>query len=245
MAGAGHLSTMTWDTVPDAALVLVPVGSTEQHGPHLPFSTDTVIAQAAADRIADALADRGVPVLVAPSIGYGASGEHQGFPGTMSVGHEALRHLVVELVRSLSTWARRIVFVNGHGGNVGTIVSALTQMRSEQHDVAWLACAFESATDAHAGATETSVMLHLAPHLVDMAKAVPGQLAPLDELMPVLMSSGVRAAAPTGVLGDPSEASAEAGAQLMAQLVADGTDLVVRGVTDDRARLVLAAGEAA
>ncbi len=238
MATVRHLSAMTWDTVPARPLVLVPIGSTEQHGPHLPFETDTLIATAAAERIAVVLQGDGIDVLLAPAISYGASGEHQEFPGTVSVGHEALRMQIVELVRSLSTWAGRIVFVNGHGGNVTTLSSAIAQMRGEHHDVAWLACIFESDADAHAGSTETSVMLHLAPERVDMASAAPGQLAPLAEILPLLMSSGVRAASPSGVLGDPTSATAELGETLMSQLVGHGVALVTSATVDDRGRLV-------
>lgn len=238
MATARHLSAMTWDSLPAKPLVLVPIGSTEQHGPHLPFETDTVIATAAAERIASVLQSDGIDVLVAPAIAYGASGEHQEFPGTVSVGHEALRMQIVELVRSLSTWAGRIVFVNGHGGNVSTLSSAIAQMRDEQHDVAWLACIFESDGDAHAGSTETSVMLHIAPERVRMDRAVPGQLAPLSQILPLLMSAGVRAASPSGVLGDPTSATADIGQTLMSQLVDRGVALVANPKVDDRGRLV-------
>src|SRR4051794_27413330 len=97
-----------------AWLVLVPVGSTEQHGPHLPLDTDTVIATAVAHGVAAELPG----TWVAPPISYGSSGEHQSFPGTASIGTEALTHVLVELARSMRTWASRVVFVNAHGGNV-------------------------------------------------------------------------------------------------------------------------------
>lgn len=229
---------MTWDDVPAKTLVLVPIGSTEQHGPHLPFETDTLIATAAAERIAQALQNHGTDIILAPAIAYGASGEHQEFPGTVSIGHDALRVQIVELVRSLSSWADRIVFVNGHGGNVSTLAAAITQMRHEQHDVAWLACIFESAGDAHAGSIETSVMLHLAPDKVRMDKAAPGQLASLEEILPILMEQGVRAASPSGVLGNPTNATAEGGRQMMGQLVANSVTLIADATVDDRGRLV-------
>jgi len=234
-----QLSAMSWVQMPTAPLVLVPIGSTEQHGPHLPFETDTLIARAAAEGIAAELTNSGIDVIVAPAIAYGASGEHQDFPGTVSIGHDALRMQIVELVRSLSSWAGRIVFVNGHGGNVTTLASALMQMRAEQHDVSWLACAFESPGDAHAGSIETSVMLHLAPDRVDMTKAAPGQLAPLEEILPLLMAEGIRAASPSGVLGDPTGATAEVGAALMQQLVADGAALVRSSSVNEHGRLVV------
>ena len=238
MVTSRQLSQIAWVDVPSKPLILVPVGSTEQHGPHLPFDTDTVIAVSAAEGIATVLADHDIEALVAPAIAYGASGEHQGFPGTMSIGHEALRVQVIELVRSLSNWAGRVIFINGHGGNVPTLASAVVQMRDEQHEVCWLACAFETTSDAHAGAAETSVMLHLAPSRVDMSRAAPGQLAPLADLMAALQSNGVRSVSESGVLGDPTAASSAHGAELMEWLIVDGAARIRLPRLDDRGHLV-------
>ena len=108
-----------------APTLIVPVGSTEQHGPHLPLDTDTRIAVAVAHRAA---ADRGH--LLAPAIAYGASGEHQGFPGTVSIGTAALRTVLVEYGRSACDWAGRLVFVNGHGGNTEALRDAVALLRA-------------------------------------------------------------------------------------------------------------------
>jgi creatinine amidohydrolase len=209
---ATTLADTSWTQLPDRPIVLVPLGSTEQHGPHLPFSTDTTIADAVARASAPRIAAAtGLPVVVAPALPYGASGEHQSFPGTISIGHDALRLLLVELIRSLSTWAGRIILVNGHGGNALTLKAVVDQMRYEQHNVSSIPCALESATDAHAGHDETSVLLHLSPHLVRMESAQPGNTQPLAEILPDLMRSGVRPVSPTGVLGDPTAADPDAG----------------------------------
>jgi creatinine amidohydrolase len=227
-----RLARDPWPHVPAAALVLVPVGSTEQHGPHLPFDTDTRIATAVAEATAVLLEEAPVaPIVVAPALAFGASGEHQAFAGTVSIGHEALEFVLVELVRSLSTWAERIVFVNGHGGNVPTLARAVPRMRGEGHAVGWLPCAAGPGAggaaiaggthpDAHAGRTETSLLLHLAPDLVELSRAAPGNTAPMTELLPVLAAEGVRAASPSGVLGDPSGASAAEGAALLGAMAA-------------------------
>lgn len=234
----GDLASTVWPDVPSDALVLVPVGSIEQHGPHLPLDTDSVIARAVAQRAADALpAGPGGPPLVAPTMVYGASGEHAGFPGTVSIGHEALRAVIVEMVRSLSLWAGRIVFVNGHGGNVSTLDTAISQMRTEGHDAAWTGCDI-SGGDAHAGRTETSVMLHLAPVRVRLDAAVAGDTRPLTALLPELMARGVRAVSPSGVLGDPAGASAEEGRRAVDTMVSAAVRRITAGAVDGRGRLL-------
>ncbi|MGW2824351.1 mycofactocin biosynthesis peptidyl-dipeptidase MftE [Streptomyces sp. NPDC001443] len=230
-----ELARRPWPRVPPAGTtVLVPVGSIEQHGPHLPLDTDAAIAQAVADRAAGRLNG---PVLVAPVLAYGNSGEHAGFPGTVSMGHEALCFVLIELVRSLSLWAGRTVFVNGHGGNIRSLDAAVAQLRAEGHDTAWTGCDFPGG-DAHAGHTETSVMLHLAPGRVDMTAAEAGNTSPLSELMPALMAGGVRALAPNGILGDPTTATAEEGCRLLDTQVGTVARRIAAFAADSRGRLL-------
>ncbi|KPI18891.1 Creatininase, actinobacteria [Actinobacteria bacterium OK074] len=234
---AHDLAHAVWPAVPSGALVLVPAGSTEQHGPHLPLDTDTVVADAVARRLALALpAGAYGPPLVAPPLPYGASGEHAGFPGTVSIGHEALGVVVVELVRSLALWAGRIVFVSGHGGNAATLDRALGGLRAEGHDVAWTGCGVPGG-DAHAGRAETSVLLHLAPERVRTGAAEPGDTRPLAALLPELMAHGVRAVSPKGVLGDPTGASAEEGRHAVDTMVATALRRVTAWTVDGRGRL--------
>ena len=203
--------------------LIVPLGSTEQHGPHLPLDTDTRIAEAVSRSVAAQLrgATPGVDEptwLVAAAISYGASGEHESFPGTVSIGLAALEHLLVEFGRSACNWAGRIVFVNGHGGNVAALAAATELLRAEGRDVAWCACTAAGA-DAHAGHTETSVLLHLSPADVWVEESVVGNTAPLPELLPALRSGGVAAVSPVGVLGDATTASASEGARIFAEMV--------------------------
>lgn len=217
MADSPHLASRTWREVP-RALLLVPLGSTEQHGPHLPVSTDTLIAAAVADDLAARWRADGRDAIVAPPLVFGASGEHQGFAGTISLGTAALAFALLEIGRSASEWAERIVFVNGHGGNLEALRDAVPTLRSERRDVAWLPCALERGSDAHAGFDETSLMLHLWPARVCLDLAEPGATAPIAELLPRLRAEGVKGVAPNGVLGDPTGASAEHGARLFAEL---------------------------
>ncbi|WP_406817059.1 mycofactocin biosynthesis peptidyl-dipeptidase MftE [Mycobacterium sp. M23085] len=198
-----------------AASVLVPLGSTEQHGPHLPLDTDTRIATAVAGGAAPRL---GHDWLVAPAIAYGASGEHQSFAGTISLGTEALTLLLVEYGRSAAGWARRLVFVNGHGGNVAALNSAVAQLRTEGRDAGWSPC-LTAGGDAHAGHTETSVLLHISPAVVRTDQWVAGNTAPLPELLGSMRRGGVAAVSAVGVLGDPTTATAAEGKRIFADMV--------------------------
>ena len=95
-------------------LLIIPLGSTEQHGPHLPVGTDTMIAEAWARAFASAIDES---ALIAPVLPFGAAGEHQAFAGTLSIGTDALVAVLVELARSASHRFNRLVVLSGHGGN--------------------------------------------------------------------------------------------------------------------------------
>lgn len=196
------------------------MGSIEQHGPHLPLDTDTRIAVSVARTVAERLrtVDHARGWLLAPAIAYGASGEHEGFPGTVSIGSAALQVLLTEFGRSAANWAGRLVFVNGHGGNVAALTAAARLLRFEGRDVAWCSCTAEGA-DAHAGHTETSVLLHISPSDVWIDESLPGNGAPLSELMPMMRRGGIAAVSEVGVLGDPTTATAAEGARIFAQMV--------------------------
>jgi creatinine amidohydrolase len=209
-----HLGATTWPDLPAGATLLIPVGSTEQHGPHLPLTTDALVAGAVAGGVAARL-DRAV---VAPAVAFGASGEHADFPGTLSIGLEVLEAVLVELGRSATVWAAAVVLVNGHGGNATAVDAAVRRLVAEGRDVTWVPCAAPGG-DAHAGRTETSLLLHLAPDLVDLDRAEPGDPRPIGALLPELRARGVRAVSPNGVLGDPAGATAEEGAAILAAMV--------------------------
>lgn len=207
-----QLGGLTWTEVDAGRLLVLPLGSTEQHGPHLPLSTDTDIASA----LAGALAAR-TGCLVAPAFPYGASGEHAGFPGTLSLGQEALELALVELVRSADGTAARVLIVNGHGGNVAPLTRAVAQLRGEGRDVRTWSPRWRG--DAHAGRTETSVQLALGAPV--RAGRPLGALAPLAELLPILRAEGVRGVAPNGVLGDATGADKKEGIALLESALED------------------------
>jgi len=223
------LADMRWPEVSEGRrrVLVVPVGSLEQHGPHLPLDTDTRIAVAVAHR---ACAGHG-GVALAPAIAIGASGEHAAFPGTLSVGSAALATCLIELGRHSSLHWRALLLVNGHGGNTEALAVATDRLRYEGRVCrAWHAAL--PGGDPHAGRTETSIMLSLAPQTVRMAAATVGNTRSIEELMPALRAGGVRAVSPNGVLGDPRGASAAEGQRLLAGLTAGLSD-TLRGVLGD------------
>ena len=214
---ANNIATNTWSQVAnrESTILLLPLGSCEQHGPHLPLDTDTQIAQ----HLCAQAALQDDRLLIAPNLSITASGEHAGFPGTLSIGTDALTQVLIEIVRS-ADWCNGVVFVNGHGGNADAVAAAARTLTSEHRNVAAWWPRIEHG-DAHAGASETSIMLAINPELVNMAKAEAGSTTPISEISAQLRSGGVRAVSTNGVLGDPTTATSEHGHNLLSQLTHD------------------------
>lgn len=213
-----RLAEATWPEVAEVAgrsVVVVPVGSTEQHGPHLPFTVDTDIALALAERLA---AEREWVVL-APPVHYGSSGEHAGFPGTLSIGQQATELLLTELGRSADAFAA-VAFVSAHGGNAGPVRRAVARLRAEGRRAYFWEPRGDPA-DSHAGRAETSAMLVLRPGVVRRERMASGDTRPLPDVLPALRRAGLRAVTANGVLGDPRDASAATGDDLLDGWAAD------------------------
>jgi mycofactocin precursor peptide peptidase len=212
------LADLAWPDVAEraaaGAVLAVPLGATEQHGPHLPLATDTDIAVALCRRLSAARPD----VLIAPAVAYGSSGEHDGFAGTLSIGQAVVEQLVLELGRSATKTFRHVLFVSAHGGNAEPVTRAVEQLRSRSRDVTvfqprWVG-------DAHAGHHETALQLIVDAGRVRMDRVVAGNTRPLATLMPQLRAHGVRAVSASGILGDPTTATAADGAALLDELAA-------------------------
>ena len=198
----------------NSKVLVLPLGSFEQHGPHLPLDTDTIIIDSV---VAQALRDSHIiagSFMVAPTVAISASDEHAGFPGTLSTGSAALADSVVAICRSAS-WAQGICIVNGHGGNTDALArigSALTYEKI-RHSV-WSLPSYEGA-DMHAGHTETSVMLHIDPAKVQIDRIEPGTIGDASSLVAQMRTSGVVGVSTNGVIGDPTTATSEHGVAVM------------------------------
>jgi creatinine amidohydrolase len=218
---------MTWEEVsavgPDSLLV-VPLGATEQHGPHLGLGSDNSVAEHLALEMAKARSD----IVVAPTLNYGSSGEHQGFGGTLSVGQQALETLLVELARSADLY-KGVFFLSGHGGNAAPMVRARDALVREGRKIgAWWptmdslqTVVGPSVPDAHAGWVETSMLMWISPSMVRTGKLEAGNTRPLPEISRALASGGVSSVSSNGVLGDPTLSSAALGSQIIGALTKD------------------------
>src|SRR5690606_26292169 len=166
-AGAARPAELTSPEAPDHRMPLVPIGAVEQHGPHLPLDTDVRIAEHLAHAAARDLPHR---AAVAPALPYGASGEHRPFPGTLWLAVETVTAALLDLARAARPWAGHTVFVSGHGGNAEPASAALRVLRPEAPGSAsaWfpragVLAAAGRTPDAHAGRTETAMLLAIAP----------------------------------------------------------------------------------
>lgn len=176
----------------DRSILVQPLGAIEQHGPHLPLSTDSVVAAAVAEAAVAAVGEE-LDVWLLPTLEYTKSNEHAWSPGTVWLSATTLLAVLDDLGRCIATTpAKRLVFLNGHGGNSALVNVANRELRLRHGLMTFLAHpgvpvdqggtspASELGMGVHGGCDETSIMLHLAPHLVDMSKAerrVPERLA--------------------------------------------------------------------
>ena len=213
------LDEMSWQEAKEyfsrSDTVLLPVGSVEQHGPQNPLGTDYMIAYRLALE-----ASRRTGVAVLPPVPFGVSEHHSRFPGTIWVSEDTLKNYVLDVVRALASHGvKKVIVVNGHGGNLNALRAAALAARREGVLVVvyqwWalpeLRSIFSEEELGHAASAETSVNLHLHPHLVKMGKAVdekPAKL-PTDGLgyYPERTDDRVR----SGVFGVSTTASREKG----------------------------------
>ena len=212
-----------------SSIVIQPLGAIEQHGPHLPLSTDSVVASAVAEAVVTEAGDE-LDLWLLPTLQFTKSNEHAWSPGTVWLSASTLLSVIDDVARCIATTpAERIVFLNGHGGNSALLNVALREVRLNHGlktflthpgmpaDQGGASPTDELGMGVHGGTDETSLMLHLAPHLVDLSVAerrVPEKLADNRQVR-----FGGRVSFgwlsndffPDGYIGDPTAASAERG----------------------------------
>lgn len=229
-----HLSQATWPDVDDLGdetdLAILPVGSTEQHGPHAPLGTDrfaaTAVAEAATDRFDGELA-------LAPTIPVGISEEHRHFAGTLWVAPETFRSYVGDVLRSLAHHGfDRILVVNGHGGNIEALGEVCRRVTRDGDAFAvpftWFeAVSQESVQIGHAGPIETAVLRHLHPELLRedrIDEAAAGAADAWGEWIgPTNLAVDTAEFAENGTVGDPRDGDAAMGESL----ISEATDVLV------------------
>lgn len=233
-----YLPDLTWQEIHEIKRrtdkVLIPMGSLEQHGPHLPLSTDTIIAFEVAKRVAEKL-----DIALAPPMGFGFSIEHMDFLGTISLDPSTLIALLKSVCLSLVKHGfNRIFIVNGHGGNRAIIESAIQLMKNESNAsfysftlLSVVQKFFNKIRDSsegeigHADEIETSLMLAICPEKVKMNKCVdespklPVHLTFEASKKEVTFAWRTKEISESGVIGAPSKASAEKGRLMLDYLV--------------------------
>ena len=237
-----HLSDVSWTDAGAAGtdLAVLPVGSTEQHGPHAPLGTDALAAAAVAERGVDGYNG---PAVVAPTVPVGVAEEHRHFAGTLWVREDTFRSYVRETIASLAAhgW-HRVVVVNGHGGNVAPLREACARLSRDETAYAvpftWFDAVDSGDVPAldpgvgmgHGGPLETSVVRALDPDLVDADRLEEAREGAADGWGE--WQSGTNLAydsaefTASGVVGDPTVSSAEAGEQLLEAAGGELTDLL-------------------
>ena len=240
--GPKDLFEMTWEEVSEALketdIVILPIGSTEQHGPHLPLGSDTIQGTDLAKKAADRLSKEGIKVVVATTIPFGVSSSHMAFPGTLAISSTTLATLIKEICHSLYTHGfRKFVLLNAHGGNDSTIRYVIPELASELPEahiieppiLGWnvrahypeILSSDKPMEESHSGEGETSRMLASRPELVEMKRAkvyyskrkdlYPFPVAVRHAVTTARGSFSMKDSTPYGSLGNPLLAKKETG----------------------------------
>ena len=243
---SGYLwGELTWpeatSRLEEIDVALLPVGAIEQHGPHLPLDTDAFDADYLARRVADACSDP--KPLVLPPVSYGVSYHHESFQGTISISNDTLARLIYEIGISVArNGIKKLVVLNGHGGNSPALNHAAQMINRDAHifvcvdtgetsdvDIYNL---IETPNDVHAGEIETSTSLAVRPHLVKMDQApesIPkfsSRYLDFTSKRGVLWYAHTQRISNTGVMGNPTIASAEKGQKIWELMIAHLVALV-------------------
>lgn len=220
------------ERITERSVLVQPLGAVEQHGPHLPLSTDYLVASATCEAVVGGRGEE-LDLWLLPPLAYTKSNEHAWSPGTIWLSPTTLLAVLDDLGRSLATTrARKVAFVNGHGGNTALVNVACRELRLHHGlqtfllhphvppDHGGTSTAEELGMGIHGGTEETSVILHLRPDLVDMGAAVRNVPEWMAENRHVRFGGSVSFGwlsndfGPSGLIGDPLGATAEKGKAL-------------------------------
>lgn len=214
------------------SVLVVPTGAIEPHGPHLPLATDLIVAEAVSAAVVQRGAAAGHDVWLLPALGYTKSDEHARLVGTIWLRASTLFDTLVDIGASIAqTPARRLLFLNAHGGNSALIEVAAREIRRRFDLQTFFASGpaqagpTERGLGIHAGWAETSMMLHLRPDLVHMDRAVPAVADAVADATHIGFTKPVKFGwlstdfAESGVIGDPTGADADIGAKLFDERV--------------------------
>lgn len=238
----------------DGSLLIVPVGSIEQHGDHLPVSTDTLLADAVAHKGATRVKEN-LPVAVTPTVWSGLSSHHLPFGGTLSIEFETMLDMVSSVAQTaLDNEFDAILLLNGHGGNMSLISTVLDKIGRNYPSVEVYGLTYfylaadviddvrdsESGGMMHGGELETSLMLHLYPELVEENEMTAVYSEPKhDYMLEDLFGSGSLGSystfadhTDTGIMGDPTLASKEKGKKIF-EYVGEELELLLTDIHDE------------
>jgi creatinine amidohydrolase len=227
------LEEMTWVKIQEAIkegykTVIFSVASTEQHGPHLPTGTDSYGGDCYARKVAETLGN----ALVAPTIRFGCSKHHMGFPGTIAISTEVLIGLIQDICFSLDSHGfENIVIISSHGNNHGPVIAAAQEVATKVKATIIALAYPNQATNKmdlvhkkygitseeagyHAGASETAFIMAYKPQLVEKDRLQKGYVGPYAEKF-FYTVEGLKRIAPIGVFGDPTKASREMGEEMI------------------------------
>lgn len=235
-----HLEDMNWPDIQAVikqgyTTVVFGIGSTEQHGPHLPIKTDAALADEMIFRVASRLGN----TLIAPTIRVGCSEHHLAFAGSISLQSSTLEAVLTDYVNSLQKHGfRTIILIPTHGGNFSTVQKAVQTLQKKYADrhiigitdlfgfieptykIAEKAGLTREEAGAHAGESETSMMLVIHPHLVKQGRFESGYTGPTGQKeVELIMKKGMTALTQNGILGDPVKANPERGEKYLQGIV--------------------------
>jgi creatinine amidohydrolase len=224
-------------------VVLVPIAAVEQHGPHMPTGTDALICTAIAERVEQRAPEE---VLLLPTVWLGASAHHLRFGATLSADLDHLIAVLCDIGRSLlDDRFRRMLFVNGHGGNIDPLRVALRKLQPQYADALLVGGTYWSVADdliartlegehkfvGHACEFETSMILHLFPHLVNRDEMKDAGPLIADQIDGLFISRDMHQRTRAGCTGRPDLASAEKG-ELLFECIVERLANVVHQLAD-------------